>query len=272
MVAPEDADDLSRMLACVAGLVRHAGRTYGDEIEIVVGPLPADHLFDDVAEAPVWRIGTQASAWTLEGDVEVPLVDENSAVEAIDASLARLAGARLRLLEPRLPGLGLMISLDDGRNLTVSGRSVKQEGDEELEHPDPPFWEVFTPDNHVIAAGPGPFWSRVPSGVPEREIVAPLRKWRMESIAEPSPSRSFAVVAWSALVLAISSVGIDLVTLASGSATAGETKEVFTLVLGVLLLFPLVGLLVVSYRGLRRSEHVPLDADRRLGVFERSRR
>jgi len=173
MTSPADGADLIEMLSGATGRVVQAGRVFGDEVELVIAPPGTEQLFHEGRAGTVgrWRVGTQGSRWRL-CDAAGLVVNDGCDPTTLDTALSELVNVRVDHVTPRLPDLGLELGFADGRRLCVEGSADTTL--EVLDYPAPPFWEVFTPDRHVISAGPGSYWARVPANVPEREISGPL--------------------------------------------------------------------------------------------------
>ena len=174
----DDLAPLRRLLAAARGRIASARRGVADEllIQIVDG------------DGHTWRIGTQASDWVL-ASVESVLPAASAGSDAVDEAVGALVGAQCRWLEVTRK-LALVVVLEGERWLEVQADL----GDAGATADDPPYWEVFTPDGQVAAAGPGALWTigpatHEPYGPPpvegsatsealaEQDVGDLLRKW-----------------------------------------------------------------------------------------------
>ncbi len=162
-----DLDALRSLLRDAAGPVRFARTTFGGEIEVGFGDERTD-LFGRAS--PSWLIGTQASAWRL------LLPDGAGSLSSADARSGERLGEQLlerRITELDLSanGLDLKIDFDDRSEMWVEAKANL----DALASPyaEPPYWELFTPRDTVVAVGPGPGWLEYPADVPENRVPLP---------------------------------------------------------------------------------------------------
>ncbi len=172
----DGASDLTELRATVgdaSGRLISARRGVGDEVLLRVRP--------SIGQAPDdWRIGSQASDWVLASPSSI-MAGAHASPEAIDAALDDLAGADVTRSEVT-DNLALVVIFSDGRWLEVQGlvNDVNERDD------DPPYWEVFTPTDEILRAGPGPIWVRSASVVrtPTSQPVAGSALSGVEGLAD----------------------------------------------------------------------------------------
>lgn len=150
----EDMKLLKKTLAQLSGRIRSIRFTYGDEVELEVEP---SHLGSD--EPRPWLLGTQGSHWSVLDAHGKELATSDTDPEQSEPLLKRLEGAQVDRLSAGYPDPDLIVTLEDGTRMVVQAK-----GGGKLH--EPPFWEVFTPGNMVVSAGPGAFWSHYPADVP----------------------------------------------------------------------------------------------------------
>lgn len=143
---PRDLAELREVLRGANGSLRSAQRGVGDEILLRIRSSP-----DAVGD---WRVGTQASDWVLASPSAV-LPGAHASPEAVDSALAELGGIDVSRLEVT-DALSLVVVMSDGRWLEVEGYV----DDPNERDDDPPYWEVLSPADELIRAGPGPIWVR----------------------------------------------------------------------------------------------------------------
>ena len=149
---PSDLIGLRTALESASGRIVSAQRGVGDELLLRIQPYTG-------VEGGDWRVGTQASDWVL-ASASFVLAGAHASREAVDAALAELRGTEVTRLEVT-KALALVVVLADGRWLEVQG----DVNDPDERDDDPPYWEVFSPSDEVIRAGPGPIWLRTASRV-----------------------------------------------------------------------------------------------------------
>ena len=154
----EAAADLHRLLAGASGRVGSVDESYGGAAEITFGDRGA-----------LWVLATEASLWRLLDTTAEELL-RSDAPNSVRGLRNELEGASVTALSVAAPNVDLVAELSDGRRLIVECKS-----DEPLAAtiPIPPHWEVFTPDDMVVAVGPGPYWAHYPADVPEIELALP---------------------------------------------------------------------------------------------------
>jgi len=154
---PDDLVELEDRLSRARGRVRDVARGFADEL-----------LVDVDGPDGEWLVGTQASAWQVSRGSSVGSAHVGDRAADEIASAARLlAGAEVRGMRVDR-GLDLIVELDGGGRLLVQAKAASPAHDD-----DPPYWEVFTPDGLVLAAGPGPRWSATPADVAEQQLPRP---------------------------------------------------------------------------------------------------
>lgn len=149
---PSDLAELRKELNSVSGRLTSARRGVGDEILLRIKPHGDTNPGD-------WRVGSQASDWILASPSSV-LDGAHALPEAVDAALAKLEGAEVDRLEV-MPTLALVAVLSDGCWLEIQGHIH----DPNERDDDPPYWEVLSPNDELLRAGPGPIWVRMVSPV-----------------------------------------------------------------------------------------------------------
>lgn len=165
--ASADLESLRSLLRGAAGPVVSARPTYGGEVELAFGPSSRD-LFG--AERPAWLLGTQASPWRLTdagGEAILSSVHEEG-----PQRLAELVRSRVvRSVDLRQDGFDLGITFDDGSAFFLEAKTDLDAIASPF--PEPPYWELFTPRQTVVAVGPGPGWIEYPVDLPEKQVPLP---------------------------------------------------------------------------------------------------
>jgi hypothetical protein len=166
-----DVAELNALLRPATGQLAWARRGVADEVLLCVGD-------PDATTGNRWRVGTQASDWVL-GSPSGVLAGASASASEIDAALSRLEGREVIRLEAT-GTLALVVVFHDDTWLEIEGFL-----DASTEEPDdPPYWEVFAPDDALLRAGPGPIWIAAsdstiyphaqPIGVPDHVRLANL--------------------------------------------------------------------------------------------------
>jgi len=126
----------------------------------------------------------------------------------LDAALSELEQIEVSRLEVT-DSLALVVVLADGRWLEVQGYV----DDPEEREDDPPYWEVLTPSNELLRAGPGPIWLRSDRSV---QPLAPSSRPALDELAVDD-----LLTMWSSVTVELSRRGVVTVS-HSGLADLAE--------------------------------------------------
>src|SRR3954454_14678074 len=197
---PTDLADLRKLLEDARGRLVSARRGVGDEVLLRIRPLRGGGGGD-------CRVGTQASDWVLASPSSV-LAGARASSAVLNAALSELEQIEVSRLEVT-DSLALVVVLADGRWLEVQGYV----DDPEEREDDPPYWEVLTPSNELLRAGPGPIWLRSDRSV---QPLAPSSRPALDELAVDD-----LLTMWSSVTVELSRRGVETVS-HSGLADLAE--------------------------------------------------
>jgi hypothetical protein len=103
-------------------------------------------------EKGAWMLGTRASAWELDCPAGIS-VTTGETLDTIKRALGHFEETSITVFETRFPDLTLSMTFSNECKLTVFANK-----EDAL---DLPYWELFTPEQMLLRAGPGSVWSYV---------------------------------------------------------------------------------------------------------------
>jgi hypothetical protein len=143
--------DLDEIVADLRGRVVDVARAYGGELEVVF----------EQANGREWLLGTQATPWRYSNLKRPDLRLSSESDDWLDQLREVLRDRSVEALSVEHAGFDLAVHLDDGSWLAIEARRFDPKSS--YPYPPPPFWEIITPYQTVVAAGPGHMWSESPS-------------------------------------------------------------------------------------------------------------
>ncbi|MGG6270130.1 hypothetical protein ACQ4M3_33920 [Leptolyngbya sp. AN03gr2] len=141
-----------------------ASFSYGDELNLHFGErIPYSHPKLVGQSKGSWILGSRGTNWQLESPLGILITSEASR-EEMEAEVKKIEGSTVTKLEIGFPQLDLILSFDHQLCLKILPTSEDDEYNLA-------YWELFTPDHHLLEVRPRMTWV-YKSSVKSEEKVA----------------------------------------------------------------------------------------------------
>jgi hypothetical protein len=153
IVSPNDLDQIKAIAQPLIGeLCWKAGFSYGDELVLDFGERIPYKTPRGIQENGSWSLGTRGTNWELKLAGKIVLTSD-AEPEVMREQSKQIEGHHLRAIDIGYPRLDLTLTFENNLQLQILPEPDDDEFDEIA------YWELFTPDDHLLSVGPKLTWS-----------------------------------------------------------------------------------------------------------------